>query len=166
MSHDKITLLSRDVEQTIALGHALGAHLSQGTVVALIGTLGTGKTHLIKGLAQGLAVPEDELVTSPTFTLINEYNGRLPVFHIDAYRLENAQQLEAIGFDEICDARSVVVVEWADRVWPLVGEYRPLCVRLHHQGPTERRIEFEPVNDETQTALRQVADICSDDAEQ
>ena len=109
----------------------------------MIGTLGTGKTHFIKGIALGLKVADAEQVTSPTFTLINEYQGRLPMYHIDAYRLENDRQLESLGFDEICAGSTVVVVEWADRVYPLISDYNPICINLQHHGENERLIRFE-----------------------
>jgi tRNA threonylcarbamoyladenosine biosynthesis protein TsaE len=134
---------SQSVEETIALGQRIGEQLQGGEVIALIGELGTGKTHLIKGLAMGLAVEDTEAVTSPTFTLINEYEGRLLLYHIDAYRLEDAEQLESLGFDEIVRGEIVTVVEWADRVWRVVGAYEPITIRMSHQGETQRRIECE-----------------------
>ena len=141
---DKIQqILSKSVDQTIQLGRSLGRELKGGEVIAMVGTLGTGKTHLIKGIALGLEVTDTEQVTSPTFTLINEYQGRLPMYHIDAYRLENDRQLESLGFDEICAGSNVVVVEWADRVCPLINEYRPIRINIKHQGENERMISFD-----------------------
>jgi len=130
----------------------------------LIGELGTGKTHLIKGIAQGLAVgsfdspPGDnlakELVTSPTFTLIQEYAGRLTLYHVDAYRLNDARQLEALGFDELCEADGVIVVEWADRVWPLVADYDPIGIHLEYTpAERERKIRMENISPEMKEQL-------------
>lgn len=136
-------IISKKVEQTIEIGRAIGEAVGGGEVIALIGELGTGKTHLIKGMAKGIATRKGDEVTSPTFTLINEYEGRVRLIHIDAYRLENARQLEALGFDEFCEAENVVVIEWADRVWELVAEYEPIVIYLEHAGPTERKIRLE-----------------------
>lgn len=148
--------LSTSVEQTISLGERIAACLTGGEVIGLIGELGTGKTHLIKGIAGGIAVKSidspsgdhhtEEMVTSPTFTLIQEYPGRLTLYHIDAYRLENARQLEALGFDELCESGGVIVVEWADRVWPLVADYDPIGIHLEYATvETERNIRMENI---------------------
>lgn len=104
-----------------ATTHRTAATLAQllhgGEVLALCGPLGAGKTHFVKGLAAGLGVPPAEPVVSPTFVLVREYQGRLRLYHLDAYRLADAAELEALGFAELCaDPAGVVVVEWADRV--------------------------------------------------
>ena len=111
----KFECLTTSVNQTISLGVGIAKCLNGSEVIALIGELGTGKTHLIKGIAQGLAAAEVDAnsnarVTSPTFTLIQEYPGRLTLYHVDAYRLEDARQLEALGFDELCETDGVIVV--------------------------------------------------------
>lgn len=104
-------------ERTLAFGRVLGRHLRGGEAVALNGALGAGKTQLVKGLAAGLAVAEDEPVVSPTFVLVREYIGRLRLYHVDAYRLSGAEELLALGLDEmLADPGGVVAVEWADRV--------------------------------------------------
>ncbi|MBN1765930.1 MAG: tRNA (adenosine(37)-N6)-threonylcarbamoyltransferase complex ATPase subunit type 1 TsaE [Sedimentisphaerales bacterium] len=148
-----IQIISKSVEQTIDLGFKIGQRLKGGEIVALIGTLGTGKTHLIKGLGLGLEILQPDLITSPTFTLINEYEGRLLLYHIDAYRLENEKQLEMLGFDEICAGAAVVVVEWADLVWPLVNAYHPMIIHLEHFGECERNIRIEHMPDYIQINL-------------
>ena len=94
-------------------------------------------------------------MTSPTFTLINEYEGRLPLYHVDAYRLENAEQLENLGFDEICSLGGVVVVEWADRVWSLIQSYNPLCVYMEHRGETSRHLRLENLPAPARTKIEQ-----------
>ena len=165
MSKSTVEITSRSVEETISLGEALAGGLSGGELIALIGELGTGKTHLIKGVARGLAeAVGDEgdnaagAVTSPTFTLMNEYEGRVPMVHIDAYRLENAGQLVALGFDEMVGESAVVMVEWADRVESLVLQYEPIVIRLQHRGATERliRLEIPDRYDSVRQSLRQV----------
>lgn len=158
MTEKALEITSNSVEQTIAIGKAIGQGMRGDEVVALIGDLGTGKTHLIKGIASGIGVDKNDDVTSPTFTLINEYAGeKLSLYHIDAYRLKNAAQLEALGFDEMCSMSSVVVIEWADRVWSLVSEYEPICVRLHHRGETARELHIEGLSDDIAKAISQCA---------
>lgn len=104
------------MDETIALGRRLGTLLRAGDVVALVGRLGAGKTHLAKGLSLGLGVGDSREVNSPTFVLVNEYDGRMPVHHIDAYRLASSDELAAIGFEEMLTQGGVVLIEWADRV--------------------------------------------------
>ncbi len=98
------------------MGVRLGRVLQTGDVVALVGPLGSGKTTLTKGIAEGAGVTDGRQVNSPTFVIINEYDARnLTICHMDAYRLRGGPDLEALGFDEIC-GRSAVILEWADRV--------------------------------------------------
>ena len=147
MTDREFKITSKSVDQTIELGRVLGHSLIGGEIIALTGTLGTGKTHFIKGLALGLDIEDTTAITSPTFTLINECQGRLPLYHIDAYRLENAGQLEMLGFDELSAASAITVVEWADRVWSLVGAYRPIRINLEHHSETTRAIQMENLPD-------------------
>lgn len=101
-------------EAMMELGRAAAAGMRPGTVVALVGGLGAGKTHWTKGLVAGLGAEAE--VTSPTFSLVHEYHGgRMPVFHLDFYRLENPQELIALGWDEYLDAGGVVIAEWGDK---------------------------------------------------
>ena len=144
MDKAQIEILSKSVEQTVELGRKIGAGVDcGGQVIALIGQLGSGKTHLIKGIALGLEIAAAQAVTSPTFTLMNEYEGRLTLYHIDAYRLNSVGELAALGFDEICCGPSLVVVEWADRVRSLVDEYNPIQIVLEHKGETQRLIKID-----------------------
>src|SRR5215468_12034378 len=107
-------ILSRSAEETRALGERLGARLGAGDVVACIGALGAGKTCFLQGLARGLGVPTD--VTSPTFVLVNYYRGRLPVYHLDAYRTDSLLEVVDLGLDEMLDGEGVTLIEWADKV--------------------------------------------------
>lgn len=96
------------------LGRAAAATVRAGTVIALVGNLGAGKTHWTKGFAAALGSPVD--VTSPTFGLVHEYHGgRLPIFHLDFYRLESAAELIALGWDEYLDQDGVIIAEWGDK---------------------------------------------------
>jgi len=112
----KIDIETHSVEETQALGRKIGILLKQPLIIALIGDLGSGKTAFVQGLAQGLDVPADYYITSPTFTLINEYPGRLALIHIDLYRLETVRDLEDIGLDELLYDQAVLAVEWADKL--------------------------------------------------
>lgn len=105
--------VARDEAEMEALGAELAVGLAPGSVLALVGGLGAGKTRFVKGLARGLGFPGE--VTSPTFSLVHEYRGgRLPLFHFDLYRLKDEQELLGIGWDEFLDEPGVVVAEWAD----------------------------------------------------
>lgn len=102
-------------EQTRALGFALGQHAQAGDFIACRGTLGAGKTTFIQGFALGLDVSPDAYVRSPTFTLVNEYEGRCLLYHFDFYRLTNENEVLDIGFDDYCSGDGVVIVEWANK---------------------------------------------------
>lgn len=105
---------TRSASETRSLARKIAAKLKKGDVLALTGPLGAGKTTFIQGLAEGLKVKE--AVTSPTFVLINEYQGRLPLYHIDLYRLEDPEQIEELGLDEYFEKEGITVIEWADRL--------------------------------------------------
>ncbi len=109
------------VEDTIAWGRALAATLCAGDVIGLVGNLGAGKTHAAKGIVAGLGSRVD--VSSPTFTLVHEYeDGRLPVFHFDFYRMDSANEVLGIGWDEYIDASGVMIIEWADKFVEIMPE--------------------------------------------
>ncbi len=116
------------------LGRAAAAEMQPGSVIALVGGLGAGKTHWTKGLVAALG--SDVVVTSPTFNLAHEYaGGRLPVFHLDFYRLESADELVALGWDEYLEAGGVIVAEWADKFPELLPQdTRWLVISLNADG--------------------------------
>ena len=127
---------SRD--DTVRLGEAIGRRLAPGDVVALSGELGAGKTALVQGIARGLGC--GDRVTSPTFTIVNEYaDGRL--FHVDFYRLERREELDAIGFDDYFARGGVIVVEWADR-FPEALPAERLDIRIEITGEESRRFHL------------------------
>jgi len=116
------TYLLHDLSATQLWGRMLGVSLRAGDVIALIGDLGAGKTTLTQALARGMRISEP--VTSPTFALAQEYPGRVPLFHFDPYRLDSAEAFAEIGFDEYFERGGVIVVEWADKIAPLLPEAR------------------------------------------
>src|SRR6478736_8971937 len=106
-------LMTKGADETVAVGAAVGSQLRVGDLVVLTGELGAGKTTFAKGLARALGVTDR--VTSPTFTIVQEYDGRVPVAHVDVYRLERIQELHDFGFEELLDSR-VTVVEWGEAI--------------------------------------------------
>src|ERR1700750_2210609 len=110
------TLDIASLDETEAFGRRLGAMLFPGAVVALVGPLGAGKTHLVRAVAEGLGVGDSRVVSSPTFVLIQEYDARLPVYHFDAYRLRGEADFLDLGAHEYFEGRGVCLIEWADRV--------------------------------------------------
>ncbi|MFH1825671.1 MAG: tRNA (adenosine(37)-N6)-threonylcarbamoyltransferase complex ATPase subunit type 1 TsaE [bacterium] len=109
--------LTRNPQQTVDLGKKIGSILQENEVIALIGPLGAGKTTLVQGIAEGLGIKD--YVTSPTFVLINEYQGRLPLFHVDLYRLNNPTEVEDLGIEEYFTRGGVCVIEWAEKLMNL-----------------------------------------------
>jgi tRNA threonylcarbamoyladenosine biosynthesis protein TsaE len=108
-------IISNSDAATVDIGKKLGCILNGGDAVALSGTLGSGKTWLTKGIGIGLGVSPDEVIISPSFSLVNEYQGRCLLYHIDLYRLDKQNDITLLGLDDYFHERSVVVVEWAER---------------------------------------------------
>ena len=136
---DLLPVESASPDETVDLGRRLAEALQPGDVVALYGDLGAGKTHLVKGLCAGLGVPA-AAVSSPTFTLVNEYDGTLPVYHFDAYRIERPEEFFEIGYESYFFGDGVCLVEWPERVEGLVPNHA-LRLQLTHLGEDRRRIE-------------------------
>jgi len=109
------TITTHSEVETAAAGRDLASHLSAGSVVLLFGDLGAGKTAFVRGLAEGLGIPAED-VSSPTFTIMQEYRGgRLPLFHVDLYRLDNSREIDDLGMDEIA-ADGVLAIEWGEKL--------------------------------------------------
>ncbi len=136
-----VTWTSHSPEQTQSIAKKLGTLLQGGEVLAMQGDLGAGKTCFVQGLAQGLDVPPDIYVRSPTFTLMDEYPGRVPLFHLDLYRLADLDELEAIGWRECLNGTSVVAVEWADRLEDFLPA-NALSLVFHLGPETERTLSL------------------------
>ena len=147
--------VARTVEATDQLGQRLAETLPTGSVVALIGTLGAGKTTLVQSVAAALGVPRDA-VTSPTFVLINEYpSDRTPIYHIDAYRLRDEDEFRELGPEEYFDGAGITFVEWADRVADcLPADY--LTIKIAVLGPSEREYVVTASSSAVEPLLQQL----------
>lgn len=155
-SMNSFTFTAESEADTERLGHALAAAIPGGTVVALIGTLGAGKTRLVQAFAAAHGVPRDQ-ASSPTFVLINEYRGgALPIYHFDAYRIHDEDEFWALGCDEYFDSDGVTFVEWADRVAGCLPAGR-LEISCEAVGETERRFTISA----TASALESIVDAAA-----
>jgi tRNA threonylcarbamoyladenosine biosynthesis protein TsaE len=135
------TVLSHSPEQTRRWGRALGKLVKGGEIIGLTGELGTGKTCFVKGVAAGLEVGKEAWVRSPTFTLINEYDGRLPIYHIDLYRIGSRAELEGLNLREYLYSDGVSLIEWFEKLPPdELDEY--LELRLAYANETGRQLTF------------------------
>jgi tRNA threonylcarbamoyladenosine biosynthesis protein TsaE len=135
--------VSNSPGQTIEFGRNLGSQLKGGEVVAVCGPLGSGKTHLVKGIAAGAGAKDPKHINSPTFVIVNEYSGRLDIYHIDAYRLDSVSEFEMLGFDDFCYPQSVVLIEWADKVESVLRTMDYIRIELEHAGETKRTIHVK-----------------------
>ncbi len=111
-----IHVKTNDVEETIKLGSLIGSLLKAGDVVALMGQLGTGKTHMVKGIVEGQGINDWKIVTSPSYVLIKQYKGSLPIYHFDAYRMESPDEMYDIGCIDFFWSDGISIIEWADKV--------------------------------------------------
>ncbi len=135
-------ICSKNADQTTQIGEKLAGHLKGGDILCLSGDLGSGKTTLIKGIAKGLKISPAK-VNSPTFVLMNAYEGKLPLYHFDLYRLEKIHEISSIGYEEFLYGDGVAVIEWAERLGALTPkEY--LRIKLAHKGEDQRLIKIFP----------------------
>lgn len=137
---DLLPLETASVEETMQLGEQIAAHLRPGDIVALYGDLGAGKTHLVKGIARARGVDE-AAVSSPTFTIVQEYAGEVPIYHIDAYRVDDPDELYELGYEEYFYGDGLCLIEWPARIEALLPD-DAIRLRLIHQGGDRRRIEW------------------------
>jgi tRNA threonylcarbamoyladenosine biosynthesis protein TsaE len=141
-----VTIEVADETETDALGRCLAEILPSGAVVALIGPLGAGKTRLVRAICSAAGV-EDGVVASPTFVLVHEYEGRLPIYHFDAYRLRNQEEFHALGPDEYFSSDGWSFVEWADRVRDCLPADR-LEIQIQPTGEQTRSFQFHAIGAE------------------
>ncbi|WP_243653013.1 tRNA (adenosine(37)-N6)-threonylcarbamoyltransferase complex ATPase subunit type 1 TsaE [Tumebacillus sp. BK434] len=153
-----LTYHTRSVDETQAVAKALGAIVQPGDLLCLTGDLGAGKTTFTQGLARGLGV--EEPVSSPTFTIIKEYDeGRIPLYHMDIYRLGESAAEEDLGFDEYFFGEGVSVVEWAEWLQEVLPEDR-LQVTVHNLTPTDREISFAATGPRAEARLKELEKTC------
>ena len=107
---------SHSPEETLHLGKSIGSSLISGDIILLFGDLGAGKTRLTQGICDGLGLEKDTYIRSPTFTLINEYQGRLPIYHIDLYRIDSHEEIYSLGLEEILFNQGITIIEWAEKL--------------------------------------------------
>ncbi|MHC4653896.1 MAG: tRNA (adenosine(37)-N6)-threonylcarbamoyltransferase complex ATPase subunit type 1 TsaE [Planctomycetota bacterium] len=140
-------IISNSPQETVEFGRRIGSQLKGGEVIGICGLLGSGKTHLIKGIAAGAGAQDSKQVNSPTFVIVNEYAGRLDIYHIDAYRLNSIAEFEMLGFDEYYRPQSVVLIEWADKIESALQAIDYIRIELQHAGETKRKIHIKNAPD-------------------
>jgi len=138
-----LSYLSHNEEQTIKFGKVLAKSLKPGDIICLSGELGSGKTTLVKGIAEGLHINASK-VHSPTFVLMNFYEGKLPVYHFDLYRIEGAQDISLLGYEEFFYGDGVSVVEWSEKLGNLAPKDY-LKVQMYHKGESTRMLKISYV---------------------
>ncbi len=150
-------VISRSAEHTRRLGNSLGKLLQGGEIIGLVGELGTGKTCFVRGLTEGLGVSQETWIRSPTFTLVNEYHGRLPIYHIDLYRIESTAELEELNLREYLYSNGVSLIEWFE-YFPADEVDDHLEIKLAYREGSKRQVTFIPRGaryEELVNALRQ-----------
>jgi tRNA threonylcarbamoyladenosine biosynthesis protein TsaE len=138
---EKAVLHTKSTSETIRIGKSIGSLLMPGDVVALVGELGTGKTQFIKGLAVGVGVGKPTYISSPSFTLINEYAGKVPFYHIDLFRLKSEKEAEELGLEEYFQGGGITAIEWADKI-PSFLPQEMLWIDIRYTGKHTRSIEM------------------------
>ncbi|HEX6923222.1 MAG TPA: tRNA (adenosine(37)-N6)-threonylcarbamoyltransferase complex ATPase subunit type 1 TsaE [Bacillales bacterium] len=149
---EEIRFDTNSFEETMAFARDLAAKLEQGDVITLSGDLGAGKTTFTKGLAEGLGIKRN--VNSPTFTIIKEYHGRLPLYHMDVYRLESGE--EDLGYDEYFEGEGVSVIEWADRIAERLPAER-LNIKIQRTGENDRLITLAPTGNRYVSLCKEIS---------
>lgn len=138
---DHLELVSHSPAETVKLGRRLGKLAEPGDIVLLVGNLGTGKTCLAQGIARGLGIKE--YTPSPSFVLIREFYGRLPLYHMDLYRLDRIQEIADLGLDDYLYGNGICVIEWAEKGLGLLPPQH-LLIELSHLSSSERRLKLKP----------------------
>jgi len=154
----KIT--SNSVKDTLKIGKIIAKNLHEGDIICLFGQLGSGKTVLTKGIAQGLGIKKDKII-SPTFVLIRQYRAKLPFFHLDLYRLKESKDILALGYEEYLYNNGITVIEWADRLRYLLPE-EYLKIELFIKAASQRLIKFSPIGRHYKGLLRSLKNIEGD----
>ena len=149
------TITTNNPGETQAIGEQLAKLCKGGEILCLSGDLGAGKTTFVKGLARGLKIDE-KTVNSPTFVIMNIYEGRLPLYHFDFYRFERQDEIGGIGYDEFLYGNGVAVIEWSERFGTLMPPEH-LAIQLGHEGDNARSLRFSAKGDRYQKLLNNLA---------
>jgi tRNA threonylcarbamoyladenosine biosynthesis protein TsaE len=150
---NSLELITRSPEETQAFGKSLGKIAAAGDVILLVGKLGAGKTCLTQGIAWGLGV--DDYAASPSFVLVRELYGRLPLYHVDFYRLENLEEIAELGLDEYFYGKGVSVVEWAEKALELLPPEH-LLIEMEYVSDNERRLKIKAKGKRYRKVLEQL----------
>jgi len=142
MKNDEFSIITHSPEETQDVGEKVGSSAISGSVVALTGRFGAGKTCFIQGVARGLGVPDGYCITSPTYTIINEYPGRLAFFHVDLYRISDPMELDQIGFYENLEKKGLTAIEWAERLGRNFFKKNILNIKIENISDQTRKIIF------------------------
>jgi len=137
----EMVIQTRSASETIRIGKRIGSHLRAGDVVALVGELGAGKTQFIKGLATGAGIGKPTYISSPSFTLINEYPGKVPFYHIDLFRLKSQKEAEGLGLEDYLQGRGITAIEWADKIPSFLPD-EMLSIHIVYTGKNRRSVEI------------------------
>src|SRR6056297_3896621 len=132
-------------EETIRLGKKIGYKVAPGDIITLHGSLGCGKTTIVKGIAESLEI-EDQ-ITSPSYTLISEYEGRIPLYHMDLYRIDDIDEFELLGAEELLYGSGVTIIEWAEKIEQLLPD-KCISITFYIDAATEREIKIEGIQEE------------------
>jgi tRNA threonylcarbamoyladenosine biosynthesis protein TsaE len=138
---EQVLIQTKSVSETIRVGKSIGTLLLPGDVVALVGELGAGKTQFIKGLAAGMGIGNPTYISSPSFTLINEYPGKIPFYHVDLFRLEREKEAEELGLEDYFQGGGITAIEWADKIPSLLPK-EMLFIHIAYTGKNKRSIEM------------------------
>lgn len=142
MDEPRFVVLSSSAGETGSIGERIGRRLPPGAVIALYGELGSGKTCLVQGIAAGLGVDSSILVNSPSFVIVSEYPGRLPLYHFDLYRVRDWREVYDLGWDDYLEKQGVIAIEWAEKMGPLLPRER-IDIKLEVTGENTRRITIK-----------------------
>jgi tRNA threonylcarbamoyladenosine biosynthesis protein TsaE len=150
-----VTIISNSEEETIHLGNIIGRHLISGDIIALSGELGSGKTCITRGIARGMGISEKFHVTSPTFTLINEYPGKIPLYHLDVYRLSGSEDLEDLGYEEYFYGNGAVVIEWAEKIHDIIPP-GSIFIYLKYINKNKRKVDITYNGEKTSETIKKI----------
>ncbi|MDD6968648.1 MAG: tRNA (adenosine(37)-N6)-threonylcarbamoyltransferase complex ATPase subunit type 1 TsaE [Treponema sp.] len=139
-----LTFFTHSADETTALGYKIGKKLKKGDIIAMQGTLAAGKTTITKGIAQALDISEE--ITSPTFCLISEYYGKMPLYHMDVYRLDGTEDFINLGVDDMLYGDGVCIIEWSEKIMDELPK-NTIILRILPQDDNSRKIEIENFNE-------------------